>query len=251
MIDLSGKSVVVTGGSSGMGRATAVMASHAGASVTIGDVDLDRGNEVVREIVAHGGRAHFIRTNVSREEDVKALIKGAIGTFGGLDGAFNNAAISGAAKPLHEITLEEFTRTQQVNFQSIFLCMKYEILAMRERGGGSIVNNSAAGSVIGIPNISDYASSKSGVNGLTRSAAVEYARDGIRVNCIYPGTIDTPMSRKALANAPGFEEALLEKQPIGRLGLPEDVAPAVIFLLSDLSSFMTGAFVPVDGGFTV
>jgi NAD(P)-dependent dehydrogenase (short-subunit alcohol dehydrogenase family) len=251
MIDLKDKSILITGGCSGMGRATAILAADAGAHVTIADLNDVDAEGVLKDIRNRGGKAQFVRTDVSVERDVEAMVAAAVNAYGKLDGAFNNAAISGYNIPLHELTADQFARTQAVNLFGVFYCMKHELIAMIKNERGAIVNNSAAGSVVAVPNLGDYTASKSGVNGLSRSGAIDYAKYGIRVNTIFPGTIRTPMSQGAIDKAPWLEDYLMKQQPINRLGIPEEVAHAAVFLLSDAASFITGAFLPVDGGFTV
>lgn len=170
MFDLKDKSVIITGGCSGMGRATVIIAAQLGAAVTIADLNDSNAEQVLDEVREHGGQAQFVRTDVSKEAEVAAMVAAAIDAYGRLDGAFNNAAIPGYHIPLHELTAEQFARTQSVNLFGVFYCMKHELIAMMKGSGGSIVNNSAAGSVVAVPHIGDYTASKSGVNGLPAPA---------------------------------------------------------------------------------
>jgi 2,5-dichloro-2,5-cyclohexadiene-1,4-diol dehydrogenase 1 len=247
---LDGKSIIVTGAASGIGRASAALFARNGARVMAADVNEAGGREAVAEINAAGGRALFQRTDISREADVRALVDATVAAYGRLDGAFNNAGIVNLCKLLHEVTLEEFERCQAVNLTGTFLCMKYEIQAMLATGGGSIVNTSSAAGLVAFSRSSEYGASKGGIIALTRSAAQDYGTLGIRVNSIAPGAVLTPMVQKNIADNPGVEEFLKTAHPIGRFSQPVEQGQAAMWLLSDLSSFVTGICMPVDGGFT-
>lgn len=246
--ELKGKSIIVTGASAGIGRAAAVACAAVGARVVAADLDEAAGRETVSMIQQAGGTAIFVRTNVAVESEVEALINETTATYGRLDGAFNNAGIVQNNIPLHELTSEQWRRIQSVNYDGVFYCMKYEIIAMLRTGGGSIVNTSSALGRVAIPGAAEYCGSKGGVLGLTKGAAVDYGTKHIRVNAILPGVIRTSMSEDPQFAA--LVSALEARHPIGRIGFPTEVADAAVWLLSDKSSFVTGAEVSVDGGYS-
>lgn len=247
------KTGVITGGGSGIGRATALALGRAGANVVIGNRNREQGQAVVQEIAVCGGRAEFVRTDVSNVNDVKVLVAHAVAKFGRLDLAFNNAGMEGETKPLHE---QEETLAMQlidVNLKGIFCAMKYEIEAMlknagdsRGEGRGAIVNCSSVLGLGGFRGGSLYAASKHAVIGLTKSAALDYAAQGIRINAVAPGPIETPMLKRF---GDGNLQVHAKAVPMGRIGQPEEVAAAVLWLLSDAASFVTGHTLPVDGGY--
>jgi len=245
-LDLTGKSLIVTGGGSGMGRAAAKLLADRGASVAVADVNEAGGKETVDDITANGGSSVFIRTDVSSEDDVRALVAQAVDAFGGLHGAFNNAGV-GPQTELHKTTAEEWGQTLGINLTGAFYCLKHEIAYLLEHGGGSIVNTSSLAGYKAVPGMPAYVTSKHGLIGLTRAASLEYAARGIRVNVILPGTIRTPMLEAVLKD-PVLAQALEEGQPIGRTGTPEDIAEQAAWLLSDASKFSTGSLFFVDGG---
>lgn len=249
MGELSGKVAFVTGGSAGIGRAAAMALAAEDAAVVVADVDTVRGEEVAAEIRGKGGRAHFVRVDVSDDAQVASAIAETVSTFGGLDLAFNNAGIEGAQAITHECTPENWTRTLAVNLTGVWQCMRHEIPAMLERGGGSIVNNSSVAGLVGFNGIPAYAASKHGMLGLTKTAALEYADRGIRVNAVCPGVIDTEMIDRFTGQQADVEAALLATEPVGRLGRPEEIADAVVWLCSARASFVTGQAIAVDGGF--
>jgi 2,5-dichloro-2,5-cyclohexadiene-1,4-diol dehydrogenase 1 len=250
MQDLTNKSIVVTGGGSGMGREASLLLARAGALITVADVGDEAGKETVQLIEAAGGTAQFVHTDIADEGQVEGMVSAAVSSYGRLDGAFNNAAIPQLGKPLHELSYSKVKRTFDVNALGPFLCLKYEITAMLETGGGAIVNTASTAGVVAFPSAAEYISSKHAVVGLTKAAAIDYATKGIRVNTILPGATLTPMLRGAMAAQPGLEEYLMAQQPIGRLAQPHEMATAVLWLLSEDASFVTGASIPVDGGFT-
>jgi NAD(P)-dependent dehydrogenase (short-subunit alcohol dehydrogenase family) len=245
MADLKGKVGLVTGGGTGIGRATALAMSRAGAAVLIGNRDAARGEEVVRLIRESGGRAAFHRTDVSKPADVKALVERAVAEFGRLDVAFNNAGMDGEQVPLHEQDVEKAAALFDVNVKGVFYSMKYEIEQMLKTGGGSVVNTSSIFGLNGYPAWSLYVASKHAVTGMTKAAALDYAKLGIRVNAVGPGPIETPLLAKGTGGDPHSYAAFV---PMGRIGQPDEVADAVVWLLSDEARYVTGNTLPVDGG---
>lgn len=248
---LEGKAVIVTGGGAGIGRAAAIACAAAGARVVVADINEAPGKDTVSAIRQQDGEAIFVATDVADEAQVEALVAAAVDKFGRLDGAFNNAGLAQANVLLHDLTATQWRRIQSVNYDGVFFCMKHEIRTMLQTGGGAIVNTSSALGRVAVPRSADYCGSKGGVLGLTKGAAVDYGHQQIRVNAILPGAVDTPMVQ-ALTSDPQFS-GLLEKlrtsHPVGRIGLPEEIAAAAVWLLSDQSSFVTGAELAVDGGF--
>jgi NAD(P)-dependent dehydrogenase (short-subunit alcohol dehydrogenase family) len=245
---LEGRSAVVTGGAAGMGRAASVAFAREGAGVTVGDLDEPGGEETVRLIHEAGGRAQFLRTDVSNATDVQALVTAAVAAFGRLDHAFNNAGINDEHGPLTECSEEEWERIHQVNLKGVFLGLKYEIPELLHSGGGAIVNNASVVGLSGSSGTPAYVASKHGIVGLTRAAARDHARHGIRVNAVCPGTIHTPMYVRREGADPSHDSEVAAAIPLGRLGEPEDVAEAVIWLCSDRASFITGQTLVIDGG---
>lgn len=249
MTELTGKVAIVTGASAGIGRAAAFALAAEGASVVIADVDIDRGEQAAREISHKGGTAVFIRADVSDDASVAALVAETVARFGGLDVAFNNAGIEGETAPTAECTPDNWQRTIAVNLTGTWQCMRHEIPQMLRRGGGAIVNMSSVAGLVGFASIPAYTASKHGVAGLTKAAALEYADQHIRVNAVCPGVIDTEMVDRFTGGQPDAQAALLATEPVGRLGQPEEIADAVVWLCSDRSSFVTGQAIAVDGGF--
>lgn len=242
------KVAIVTGGSFGIGRAAAVAFAKRGAKVVIADCVEDL--ETLNTIKSFDGEAVFIKCDVSLDKDVKHLIDETILKYGRLDFAFNNAGIEGSSAPTHECTNENWDRTIGINLKGVWLCMKYEIAEMLKQGKGAIVNNASIAGLVGFQNIPAYVASKHGVIGLTKNAALEYARSGIRVNVVCPGVIKTPMIDRFTGKNKEVEKQFESIEPVGRLGQPEEVAEAVIWLCSDAASFITGDAIPVDGGWT-
>jgi NAD(P)-dependent dehydrogenase (short-subunit alcohol dehydrogenase family) len=242
---MAGRAGLVTGGASGIGRASAVALGAVGAAVMVADVDETGGAKTVKAITDVGGTAAFTRCDVSRDSDVRTLVAATIRAFGRLDFAHNNAGISSPAAALTADEDEEtFDRILAVNLKGVWLGMRHEIPAMLERGGGAIVNTASTGGLVGIPNASLYVASKHGVVGLTKSAALEYVKSGIRVNAVCPGLIRTGLYD---ARPPEVQRRILEMQPIGRVGEPQEVAAAVVWLCSDAASLVTGVALPIDG----
>jgi 2,5-dichloro-2,5-cyclohexadiene-1,4-diol dehydrogenase 1 len=246
--EINGSSLLVTGGASGIGRAIVLQAAAAGARVTLADRSDDAARLLVDEIVGSGGTAQYIRTDISLEADVQAMVQAAVAAYGCLDFAINNAAVAGHALLLHEIEEAQFRKVLDVNTVGTFFCLKHELRAMLSTGG-AIVNIGAAAGATAVPNLGEYMASKSAVTALTKSAALDYAKYGIRVNTVLPGVTRTPMAEQSIAATPGLEEYLIQQQPIARLGQPEEIATAALWLLSDAASFITGAALPVDGGY--
>ncbi len=250
MKEFEGKVALVTGGGSGIGRATALAFARAGAQIVIGDRNVQPGEETAQIIRDAGGTASFRRTDVSVGPDVEALVDHAVTTFGRLDLAFNNAGIEGAVRPLAEQTESNYDAVMEINVKGVWLSMKYEIPRMLGSGGGAIVNASSVAGLIGFPGIGIYAASKHAVIGLTKTAALEYSAQGIRINAINPGLIDTEMADRLAAGAKTAKDDLAVLHPIGRIGRVEEVAESVLWLCSARTSFVTGHSLVVDGGFT-
>lgn len=241
-----GKVAIVTGGSFGIGRATAIAFAKRGAKVTIADWIED--NETLNLIKAAGGEAIFVKCDVSKDSDVKAMVEKTINTFDRLDYAFNNAGIEGVSAITHECTEEIWDKTIGVNLKGIWLCMKYEIQQMRKQSKGAIVNTASIAGLVGFQGLPAYTASKHGVIGLTKTAALEYAKLGIRINAICPGVIKTPMVDRFTGKNKEAEKQFENMEPVGRMGQPEEVAEAAIWLCSDAASFVTGDAMAVDGG---
>jgi len=243
----AGRTVIVTGGNSGIGRATALRFGREGANVVVAARRAEACEIVADEIRSAGGTALAVPTDVTREESIADLVDGTVKTFGALHAAFNNAGAGGASS-FHECSNDLFDRIMATNLRGVFHCMKHEIRAMLASGGGSIVNNASAAGLVGHALSAPYSASKHGVIGLTKSAALQYVRQDIRVNAVCPGVIGTPLVERAASTAPGGIDWFLAQQPGGAAGAPEDVAGAVLFLCSDAARFITGAALPVDGG---
>lgn len=243
---VEGKVALVTGAARGIGRATARLFAREGARVVLGD-RLEEGEAVAEAIRRGGGEAVFVRADVTREPEVEALVGEAVERFGRLDCAHNNAGITGGMGPVQDLRLEDFERTLRVNLLGVFLCLKHELRVMQRQGAGAVVNTSSGSGLIATPGLAPYCASKHGVLGLTKTAALENARTGVRVNAVLPGSIDTPMLRAAMDSSPGMEKLIRGSIPSGRLGTPEEVAEAVVWLCSDRASLVSGASLLVDG----
>jgi NAD(P)-dependent dehydrogenase (short-subunit alcohol dehydrogenase family) len=242
-----GKVAVVTGGAGGIGRATAELLAAAGARVLVADVKDREGRETVERIVTAGGVADYRHTDVTVEAEVEALMAAAVETYGRLDIGANNAGIAGAMARVTELSFAAWRRTMDVNLHAVFLCMRAEIPRMLAGGGGTIVNTSSAAGLMGFPGMAAYVASKHGVIGLTKTAALEHARDGIRINAVCPGGVRTPML-EAFAGNEAALEAMGRTAPMARLASPEEIAAAIVWLCSDAASFVTGSAMSVDGG---
>jgi NAD(P)-dependent dehydrogenase (short-subunit alcohol dehydrogenase family) len=243
---VEGKVVLVTGAASGIGLASAAALAREGALVMLSDVDEQVGKDVAAKIRSEGGETLFRAADVTDEAQVEALVAESVASFGRLDAALNNAGVLGPLGAVADLALDDWRRTLDVNLTGVFLCMKHELRAMRKAGRGAIVNTASAAGVLATPSMAAYTASKHGLLGLTKTAALENARAGVRVNAILPGAVDTPML-DILARGPVGEQAIRANQPGGRPGTPEEIAEAVVWLCSDRASFVSGTSLAVDG----
>ena len=244
-----GKVALITGAGSGIGRASALAFAREGATVVVADVDTAGGAETVRLVESAGGRALFVKTDVSQASEVEALVQASVAAYGRLDYAHNNAGIEGMVlTPTADWTEEAWNRIININLKGVWLGMKYQIPQMLKQGGGAIVNTASIAGLVGSRS-AGYGASKHGIVGLTKTAALEYAKSGIRVNAVCPGVIRTPMVQRSLDRMPELEERFVAVEPIGRIGRPEEVAEAVVWLCSAAASFVTGHAMTVDGGY--
>ncbi len=250
MTDLSGKVALITGASSGIGKATADALCQAGAKVVCADIQDEAGKEVVQGLLDAGGQASYVHCDVSRAEDLQAAVDHAVATYGALHIAVNNAGIEGGPGPVAEQDRAAWDRVIAVNLTGVFEGMRAEIPAILEAGGGAIVNVSSIAGLRGFQGAGAYVASKHGVNGLTKTAALDYARQGIRINAVCPGVIDTPMIDRATGGDEAVEAGYAQAEPIGRLGTPDEIAQAIVWLCSEDAAFVTGTTFPVDGGWT-
>ena len=248
MNSLDGKSAFVTGGASGIGQATALAFAERGARVLVADVDTEGAQETLRLVELGGGEANFVSCDVGDSASVEAAIDRCVELYGRIDCAFNNAGVLGDMTLTADCSEENFDRIMRVNLKGIWLSMKYEIPHMLRQGGGVIVNTASNAGMTGTPQLSVYSATKGGVVMLTRSAALEYARSNIRINCVCPGLISTPMVAQQAIDYPDAVANFTELEPIGRMGRPEEIAEAVVWLSSDAASFVTGHPMAVDGG---
>ncbi|MCH8282081.1 MAG: SDR family oxidoreductase [Chloroflexi bacterium] len=246
---LEGKVSLITGGGSGIGKASALAFAREGSKVVVADVNVDGGDETVRLIQDTGGEATFVRADVSNASDVSAMVDHAVQTYNRLDCAFNNAGVSGGQGRIHEYAEDDWSRVLDINLTGVWLCLKYEIIQMLNQGGGAIVNTASVMGLVGGSRSPAYGATKHGVVGLTKTAAVDYAQSGIRVNAVCPGYIRTPMIEQGILLDPGGEERVVSRHPMHRLGTPEEVAETVVWLCSDAASFVTGHAMAVDGGY--
>jgi NAD(P)-dependent dehydrogenase (short-subunit alcohol dehydrogenase family) len=248
---LEGKVAVVTGAAMGIGRSSAQIFAREGASVVVADIDEDGGRDTVRSIEEAGGRATFVRTDVSVREDVHAMVRCAVDTYGGLDCAHNNAGVAAPMAPLADYPDDGWDRTLAVMLTGVYHCLKAEIPVMLERGGGAIVNTASGVGLVAYPQQAAYTASKHGVIGLTKVAALDYGSRGVRVNAICPGTARTPMVDDAIRRDPSISAHLEALHPIGRIGEASEVAEAAVWLCTPAASFVLGVALPVDGGYVV
>ena len=245
---LQGKVVLVTGGGSGIGRATSLRAAQEGAKIMIADYVPEGAERTVKMIKDAGGTASCVAADVAIAAQVEMMVNKTVETYGRIDGAYNNAGIEGRMADTAASTEENFDRTIAINLKGVWLCMKYEIPQMLKQGGGSIVNTASVAGLVAFVNMSAYVASKHGVIGLTKTAALEYAQKNIRVNCVNPGVINTPMVARLVDSGGMNESDLTRGEPVGRMGKPEEIGEGVIWLLSDAASFVTGHSLVIDGG---
>ncbi|KDE58012.1 short-chain dehydrogenase [Halostagnicola sp. A56] len=241
------KTALVTGAGSGIGRATAEHFAHYGANVVVADIDTEGGTETVDQIEAAGGEAVFVQVDVTDESDVEAMVETACDTYGGLDIAHNNAGIEGGNAPLTEQSMDNWQRVLDINLTGVWLAMKYELPKLTDTDGGAIVNTSSIAG-LSADGSAPYTASKHGVVGLTKSAAVRYAEQGVRINAVCPGVVRTPMVERTLEEHSEAVEAMTREQPLGRMAEPEEIASTVAWLASDDASFVNGHALPVEGG---
>ena len=244
---LKNKVAIITGGGSGIGRATSLLFAREGAKVIVADYMAEGGNDTVRQIKAVSGEATFVQADVSQSAEVRTLIATAVRAYGRVDVLFNNAGIEGPSAKLANYKEEDWDRVIAIDLTAVYLGMKYVIPEMIKQGGGVIISTASVAGMVGFPGSGAYAAAKAGVINLTRLAALEYADKNIRVNCICPGVISTPMVDRVMGSRP--RENAIRLEPIGRLGQPEDIANAALFLASDESAFATGAPFIIDGGY--
>lgn len=248
---LEGKTALVTGGGSGIGRAASLAYAKDGARVVVADVNVEGGEETVQLIKETGGEAILVHADVSKPEDTQAMVAQAVETFGSLDCAFNNAGIGGG-KERHltaDYLEDDWDRVMSINLKGVWLCMKAEIPQMMKQGKGAIVNTASIAGLVGLSGTVAYVAAKHGVTGLTKAAAMEYAKSGIRVNAVCPGYIQTPLVQGIFDEIDGYRERVASRHPMDRLGEPEEIAQAVLWLSSDSASFVTGHNMAVDGGY--
>ncbi len=249
MGQLDGKVALITGAGSGIGRASALAFAREGARVAVADIVVEGGEETVRMVQEAGGEAFFIKVDVANAAEVEAMVNTVVDTYGRIDCAYNNAGIEGRLASTDEYPEDVFDKVIDINLTGVWLCMKYELPHMLKQGSGAIVNTASGAGLIGVAGMSAYVASKHGVVGLTKTAALEYAKSGIRVNAVCPGLIQTPMVERITADQPQLGEALVAAEPIGRTGKPEEIAESVVWMCSDAASFVTGHAMSVDGGF--
>lgn len=251
VVDMRGKAALVSGGASGIGRACALMLARAGARVVVSDLAPEGGEAVVADIRAGGGEAHFVQADVADEGQVRAMVAQTVALFGRLDCAVNSAGLFGRIAPLEEQSLADVERVLGINLTGVFLCMKYQLEAMLENRSGAIVNIASIQGLVSGPGAAIYSASKHGVIGMSKGAAMDHARSGVRINVVCPGTVETPLARKYYAERGLPLPNDNSRIPMARVGQPDEVAAAAVFLCSDAASYMTGVCLPVDGGVIV
>ena len=247
--NLKEKVALVTGGTTGIGKETAISLAKAGAKVVVSGRGEDKGKATVDSIKQAGGEATFIKVDISQSAEVEALIAKTVETYGSLDCAFNNAGTEGKLAPITELTEADLDKVIDINLKGTWYCLKHEISQMLEQGGGAIVNTSSGAGEVGMASLSPYCASKHGVMGLTKSLAIEYAKQGIRINAIAPGPIDTGMPERGTANQEALDNYISTFVPMDRMGTAKEVASAVVWLCSDAAGFVTGTTLAVDGGY--
>ena len=250
MNNFADKVVLITGAGNGIGRATALAFAQQGAKVVVADMSRSAGEETTALITQAGGTASFILCDVTKDQDVQSMVDGTIETYGQLDIAFNNAGIEIESSKLADGDEETYDKIMDVNVKGVWRCMKYQIPALLKQTTSAIVNTASIAGLGAAPKMSIYSASKHAVIGLTKSAAVEYGKKGLRINAICPAVIDTEMFKRATENDPQKEQYVKSLHPVGRIGQPEEVAAAVLYLCSDLAGFTTGVALPIDGGAT-
>jgi len=246
--DFAGRVALVTGGGSGLGQAAARLLAGRGARVVVADINETGGAETVQQCIDAGSEAVFVRIDVTEEGDVEGAVATAVDRWGRLDAAINNAGINGPTKPIADYTLDEWNTVLAINLTGVFLGLKYEVPQMLAQGGGAIVNTSSGAGLRGFALLPAYVATKHAVLGLTKAAALAYVKEGVRVNAVCPGSTRTPLLEGFMGGDPAMEAAMANSAPIGRLARPEEIAEAMVWLLSDAASFMVGHALAVDGG---
>ena len=250
-LDFTGKVALVTGAAAGMGLATANAFAEAGASVVLADFKVEAVQSAAQKLTSAGHKAIAVACDVSDDAQVAAMVDRAVSEFGRLDAAFNNAGVMAHISPTAESTRQEWDRVIGINLRGVWSCMKYELAQMQRQGSGAIVNNASVGALTGNPGIGSYIASKHGVVGLTRTAALEYIKHGVRVNAVNPGLIDTQIAREVVSGNEDAYADIAKSVPIGRAGSPDEIASAVLWLCSDGASYVVGQDLTVDGGMTI
>lgn len=247
--EMKHKTAIITGGSTGIGKSAAKIFAENGVKICIADIQEEKGKQLAKSIKSYGHEAIFIKTDVSIPRDVKNMVDKTIKEFGSIDYAFNNAGIEGEEGTIDKCSIENWDKVINVNLKGVWLCMKYELEEMSRKNKGIIVNTSSIAGKVGFANLPAYVASKHGVNGLTKNAALEYAKNGIRVNSVCPGVIKTEMVERVTKGDPTLEKQFASMAPMERMGTPDEIGYAVVWLCSDQSSFLTGQEISIDGGY--